>query len=79
MPAPAAGKRGLGKEAQAALPRVGIWPECPERSLGELFGLAPDCGITTTLKASPNLGHRQARTQNKGLNRDSQLQTIPLR
>ena len=27
---------------------------------------------------SPNLRHRQARTQNKGLNRASPLQTIPL-
>ena len=34
----------------------------------------PDCGIATTRKA---LRHRQARAQNKGLNRTSQLQTIP--
>ena len=27
----------------------------------------------------PNLRNRQARARNKGLNRDSQLQTIPLR
>ena len=32
-----------------------------------------------TQKASPNLRHRQAHAQNKGLNRDSRLQTFPLR
>ena len=37
-----------------------------------------DCGISTMRKASPNLRHRQARAWNKGLNRDSRLQTFPL-
>ena len=32
--------------------------------------------FSTTRKASPNLRHRQARAQNKGLNRDSRLQTF---
>ena len=79
MLAPATSKQGLGREAQAALLRVRIWPECPERKLSELtWSSKPDCGITTTRKASPKLRHHQASTQNKGLNRDSQLQTIPL-
>ena len=52
----------------------------PERKLSELtWASKPDCGITTTWKASPKLRHHQAHTQNKGLNRDGQLQTIPLR
>ena len=69
-PAPATSKQGLGKEARAALLRVRIWPECPEHNLRELtWASKPDCGITTTRKASPNLRHRQAHPQNKGLNR----------
>ena len=77
---PATGKWGLGREARAALLRVRIWPECSEGNLSKLtWASKPDCGITTTRKASPNLRHHQARTQNKGLNRDSWLQTIPLR
>ena len=36
MPAPATSKRGLGREAQAALLRVRIGPECPEGNLREL-------------------------------------------
>ena len=80
MLAPATSKQGLGREAQAALLRVRIWPECPERNLSELtLASKPDCGITTMQKASPNLRHRQACAQKKELNRDSQLQTIPLR
>ena len=68
-----AGRRGL-----ASL-RVRIWPKCPERYLSELIWASkPDCGITTTRNASSNLRHHQARSQNKGLNRISQLQTIPL-
>ena len=79
-PAPATSKWGLGREAWAALLRVKIWPECPEGNLSELtWASIPDCGIATTRKASPNLRHSQARAQNKGLNRDSRLQTIPLR
>ena len=65
---------------QAASFRVRIWPECPERYLRELIWASKtDCVISTTRKASPNLRHRQARARNKGLNRDSWLQTIPLR
>ena len=79
MPAPATSKRGLGREAQAALLRVRIGLECPEHYLSELtWASKPDCGITITRKASPNLRHHQARAQNKGLNRDRRLQTIPL-
>ena len=71
---------GQGGAARAALLRVRIWPEYPECYLSEIIWASkPDCGISTTLKASPNLRHRQACTRNKGLNRDSQLQTIPLR
>ena len=52
----------------------------PESNLSELtWASKPDCGITTTQKASPNLRHHQAHAQNKGLNRDSWLQIIPLR
>ena len=75
---PVTSKRGLGREAQAASLRLRIWPECPERYLSELIWASkPDCGIATTRKASPNLRHRQARAQNKGLDRDSRLQTTP--
>ena len=76
MPAPTTSKRGLGREARAALLRVKIWPECPEGNLSELtWASKPDCGIPTMRKA---LRHHQAHTQNKGLNRTSLLQTIPL-
>ena len=79
-PAPATGKWGLGREVRAVTLRVRVWPECPERYLSEItWASKPDCGITTTRKASPNLRHRQAQAQNKGLNRTSRLQTIPLR
>ena len=48
----------------------------PEGNLSELtWASKPDCGIATTRKA---LRHHQACAQNKGLNRNSQLQTIPL-
>ena len=40
MPAPATSKQGLGREAQAALLRVRIWPECPEGNLSKLTWLA---------------------------------------
>ena len=76
MPAPATSKQGLGREAWAASLVVGIWPECPERYLGELIWASkPDCGIATTWKA---LRHCQALSQNKRQNRTSWLQTIPL-
>ena len=78
-PAPTTSKQGLGREAQAASLRVRIWPECPKRYLSKLIWASkPDCGITTTRKASPNLRHCQARAWHKGLNRDSRLQIIPL-
>ena len=79
MPAPSTGKQGLGREAWVAWLRVRTRPECPKGNLRELtWDSKPDCGIATTHKASPNLRHRQARAWNKGLNRDSWLQTIPL-
>ena len=79
MPAPATSKWGLGKEEWAASLRVRIWPDSPECYLSEVIRASkPDCGIATTWKASPNLRHSQACEQNKGLNRDSPLQTIPL-
>ena len=79
-PAPTTSKQGLGREARAASLKVRIWPECPEGYLSELiWATKPDCGITTTRKASPNLRHHQAHARNKGLNRGSRLQTIPLR
>ena len=72
-------KQGLGREAWAALLRVRTRPECPEGNLRELTWASKlDCRIATTGKASPNLRHSQACAQNKGLNRDSRLQTIPL-
>ena len=75
-PAPASSKRGLGREVRAALLRVRSWPECPKGNLSELTWTSkPDCGIATTRKA---LRHREAHSQNKGVNRTSQLQTIPL-
>ena len=41
MSAPTTSKRGLGREVQAALLRVRIWPECPQHYLSELtLGLA---------------------------------------
>ena len=45
-------KRGLGREAPAALLRVRNGPECPEGNLRELtWDSKPDCGIATTPKA----------------------------
>ena len=47
----------------------------PQGNLRELtWASKPDCGIATTRKA---LRHLQAHSQNKGLNRTRQLQTIP--
>ena len=52
MPASATRKRGLGREAQAALLRVRTGPECPEGNLKELtWASKPDCGIATKRKA----------------------------
>ena len=51
-PASATSKQGLGREAQAALLRVRIGPECPEGNLRDLtWASKPDCGIATTRKA----------------------------
>ena len=42
-------KRGLGREARAALLRARTRPECPEGNLRELtWASKPDCGIATT-------------------------------
>ena len=63
---------------RAAWLRVRIWREYPERYLREIIWASkPDSGISTTQKVSPNLRHRQAHTRNKGLYRDSRLQTVP--
>ena len=52
MPAFATSKRGLGREARAALLRVRTRPECPEGNLRELtWASKPDCGIATSQKA----------------------------
>ena len=48
MPAPATSKRGLGREARAALLRVRTGPECPK---GNLRASKPDCEIATRRKA----------------------------
>ena len=49
MPAPASSKRGLDREAWAALLRVKTGPECPEGNLKELtWASKPDCGIVAT-------------------------------
>ena len=51
-PAPTTSKRGLGREAWAALLRVRTEPECSEGNLSELtWASKPDCGIATTQKA----------------------------
>ena len=71
--------RSVGREVQAASLRVRNWPECPKCYMSEItWASKPDCGIATMRKASPNLRHHQAPAQNKGLNRDNWLQTIPL-
>ena len=47
-PAPATSKRGLGREAWAAVLRVRIWPECAEGTVSELTRASKqDCGIAT--------------------------------
>ena len=51
-PASATSKRGLGREAWAALLRVRTGPECPKGNLRELiWAIKQDCGIATTRKA----------------------------
>ena len=50
--APATSKRGLGREARAALLRVRIGPKCNQSNQSELtWASNPDCGIATTQKA----------------------------
>ena len=50
--ASATSKRGLDREAQAALIRVRTRPECPEGNLRELtWDSKSNCGIATTRKA----------------------------
>ena len=52
MPASSTSKRGLSREAPAALLRVRTGPECPKGNLRELtWDSKPDCGIATTRKA----------------------------
>ena len=49
MPASATSKRGLGREARAALLRVRTEPEYPEGNQSKLtWASKPDCGIATT-------------------------------
>ena len=51
-PASATSKRGLGREARAALLRVRTGPECPECNHSKLtWASKPDCGIATMQKA----------------------------
>ena len=63
MPAPATSKRGLGREAQAAMLRATIGPKCPWCNQSELtWASKPDCGIATMQKAltkdTTNTEHR---------------------
>ena len=52
MPASVTSKRGLSREAWAALLRVRTRPECPVGNLRELtWASKPDCGIATMQKA----------------------------
>ena len=75
-PASATSKRGLGREAQAELLRVGIGPECPKCNQSELtWAIKPDWN-SCHVKSS-NIRHHQDCAQNKGWNRISRLQTIP--
>ena len=51
MPASTTSKRGLAREARAALLRVRTGPECPEDNQSELtWASKPDCGIATSEK-----------------------------
>ena len=77
---PLASRGWAGRCGRAASLRIRIWLEYPECYLSEIIWASkPDCGISTMQKVSPNLRHRKARARNKGLNRDSWLQTFPLR
>ena len=52
MPVPATSKRGLGREARAALLIVRTGPECPKDNLRELtWASKPDSGIAAMRKA----------------------------
>ena len=52
MLASATSKRGLGREARAALLKVRTRPKCPKGNLRELtWNSNPDCGIAITQKA----------------------------
>ena len=65
---PLASRGWAGRSGAGCIAR--ICPEYPERYLSEIIWASkPDCGISTTRKASPNLRHHQAHTWNKGLNR----------
>jgi len=69
---------GQGGAAWAVSLRVRIWPEYPEHYLSKIiWARKPECGISTTRKASPNLRHHQARTWNKELNRDTSCRPSP--
>ena len=68
MPAPAASMQGLGREAPVALLRVRIGPECPKGNLRELTWASKPDWDNYHVK-SPNLRHRQACSQNKGMTR----------
>ena len=80
-PASATNKWGLDREAGATLLRVRTSPECPKGNLRELTRDSnPKLWDSYPVK-SPNLRHRQACSQNKGLSefqrRASRLQTFP--
>ena len=51
-PASATSKRGLSREARAALLRIRTGPKCPKGNLRELtWASKPDCGIAITRNA----------------------------
>ena len=75
MLASSTSKRGVDREARAALLKVRTGPDCPKGNLRELtWDSNSDCGITIPWKA---LRHSQAGSQNKELSRASWLQTGP--
>ena len=77
-PASATSKRGLGTEVQPALLRVKTRPECPKGNLSELTWASKTRLWDSYRVKSSNIRHRQDLAQNKGWNRISLLQTIPL-
>ena len=77
-PAPATSNQGCGREAWAALLRVRTEPECPKGNLRELTWTSKTRLWDSYHMKSPNLRHCQAQSQNKGLNKASRLQIIPL-